>query len=288
VYLWRKLMRPADAAAWSAKVALRVGADRLVQIAPADGRRSRLEVYCTSAPESRDLVGCFGGQVRALADADWQPKPATACGRPLSIGTRLQVTAWPDELDALRGGQSGKQVLCIPAAMAFGTGEHATTAMCLRFLAEAAQRRQKQGGWDMLDLGTGSGILALAAVLMGAEHADGLDNDANAVRTAKENARLNGIAAARARFARADLLRWTAPAGQPWPVITANLFSELLIRLLPHVLVPALAPAGDLILSGVLAEQQEDVQTAIRRSGLDLIQLKRRGRWRAFHCRRRS
>ena len=284
MYIWRKLIPPAETSVWTAKVTLHVGADRLAQIAPVNGRLPRLEVYCDSAPEARGLVRRFGGQARALADGDWQPAPATARGRPLAIGTKLLVTAWPDVLDAYQG--SRKQVLCIPAAMAFGTGEHATTAMCLRLLADAARRRQDRGGWDMLDLGTGSGILALAAVVLGAEHAAGLDNDPDAVRTAKANARLNGIAAARARFARADLVHWSAPAGRRWPVITANLFSELLILLLPNVIAPALAHDGDLILSGVLGEQQADVEAAIRRAGLDLIQVKRRGRWRAFHCRR--
>jgi ribosomal protein L11 methyltransferase len=278
-------MRSVDASGWSAAVALQIGADRLVQIAPANGRAPRMEVYCTSAQEAHGLVHRFGGQVRALADEDWQPAPATALGRPLSIGARLLVTAWPDEVEALRSSNRGKQVLCIPAAMAFGTGEHATTAMCLRLLAGAARRRRDHGGWDMLDLGTGSGILALAAVLLGAEHADGLDNDADAVRTAKGNARLNRMTAAQARFARADLVRWAAPAGRRWPVVTANLFSELLIGLLPNVIAPALARDGDLILSGVLAAQQSGVEAAIRRSGLDLVNVKRGGRWRAFHCR---
>jgi ribosomal protein L11 methyltransferase len=286
VHIWRKFMRPADISPWIVRVSMQVGADRLALISPANGQAQRLEVYCERAAEAHGLVERFGGRVRSLPDDRWQPAPATARGRPLAIGAELLVTAWPDEFDALRGARPGKTVLCIPAAMAFGTGEHATTAMCLRLLTDSARRRRHdRDGWAMLDLGTGSGILALSARLLGAKRVAGLDNDGQAVRTAKENARLNGFAAPAVRFTRADLLRWAAPAGKQWPVITANLFSELLIRLLPAVIVPALAPDGELILSGVLAEQQDDVEAAIRRSGLATIQVKRRGHWRAFHCR---
>ncbi len=267
------------------QVSSAIGDERAVIITPAAGRRARMEIYCHGAAEARELVRRFGGQVRALADECWQPAPATARGQPLAMSGKLLVTAWPDELAALRSAHPAKGVLCIPAAMAFGTGEHATTAMCLRLLAEVSGRRPP-GRWDLLDLGTGSGILALAASLLGAGHAFGLDNDAQAVRTAKENARLNGMGSRAVRFARADLLRWQRPVDRQSTVVTANLFSDLLIRLLPGVLRPALAPDGDLILSGVLAEQAIEVETAVRHAGLMLLQVKRRGRWRAFHCRR--
>jgi ribosomal protein L11 methyltransferase len=270
-----------------ARATLWAGADRAVVIAPAGACRARMEIYCAAAAEAQELARKFGGQVRVLADERWQPAPVTARGKPLALGAKLLVTAWPDELAALRSAQPAKLALCIPAAMAFGTGEHATTAMCLRLLTEASRRRQP-GTWELLDLGTGSGILALAGSLLGAGHALGLDHDAQAVRTAKENVRLNGIRARAVRFGRADLLRWTRPGEKQWPVITANLFSDLLIALLPSMLAPALAPDGDLILSGVLAEQAAGVETAIRRAGLALAQVKRRGPWRAFHCRRRE
>jgi ribosomal protein L11 methyltransferase len=283
VYLWRKSIAATGASGWIAQVDSCVGAGRPVIIAPAASRSPRMEVYCEGADEARELARRFGGQVRQLLDARWQPAPATARGRPLAMGGTLLVTAWPDELAALRSVHRAKQVLCIPAAMAFGTGEHATTAMCLRLLAEASRRR-RESGWELLDLGTGSGILSLAGSLLGAKRALGLDNDANAVRTAKENARLNGMRPGAVTFRRADLLKWTAPQEQQWPVITANLFSELLIRLLPKVIAPALAPGGDLILSGVLADQAEEVAAAIRGAGLELVQVKRRGRWRAFWC----
>ncbi|MBV9127491.1 MAG: 50S ribosomal protein L11 methyltransferase, partial [Verrucomicrobia bacterium] len=144
---------------------------------------------------------------------------------------------------------------------------------------------RRRGTWDLLDLGTGSGILALAALHLGARSAHGLDSDPHAVRTARENARLNGLAPRRVRFSRADLLRDWQP-DRTWPVITANLFSDLLIRLLPKVIAPALADDGYLILSGVLASQADEVLAAVADAGLTLRETKRRGRWRAFRLRR--
>ena len=142
------------------------------------------------------------------------------------------------------------------------------------------------GTWDILDLGTGSGILALAGKVFGARAALGLDHDPHAVRTARQNARLNQLASPTLRFGQADLPSWTRPARQTWHVVTANLFSELLIRLMPRVLLPSIAPGGDLVLSGVLATQADEVVASIHACGLTLVTTRRRGRWRAFHCRR--
>ena len=216
--------------------------------------------------------------MRTVRAESWQPAPATRPGRPLAVAGRLWVTGREEELPALRAAHPGGAVLCIPAAMAFGTGEHATTAMCLRFLAEAARRRTAP--WDVLDLGMGSGILALAGRLFGARSALGLDNDPHAVRTAKENAALNGVRGV--RFGRADLLADTLPTRPGgWPVIAANLFSELHIALLPRI-VPLLADAGVLIASGVLVSQAAAVEEAFANNGLELVTRRRRGKWTAF------
>ena len=169
-------------------------------------RSIRLEVYCERKTEAHDLVTRFGGRAsevrkRKLASgAVHRPRDARSV-----IGGRLLVTSRTEEIAEFFAPHGPRcRQLCIPAAMAFGTGEHATTAMCLRLLAEVA-RRHAPGSWDMLDLGTGSGILALAAHRFGARHALGIDNDPHAVRTARENARLNGLTARAVRFAQGDL-----------------------------------------------------------------------------------
>ena len=284
MHLWHKRVSATHADAWVTRLQTAVDPARLVMVSPAEDRSTRLEVYCDAESEAVALKKRFSGQVRAVREESWRPAPATVLGRPLSVGGRLLVTGHREELATLRATRRGRQVLCIPAAMAFGTGEHATTAMCLRLLMSIARARQP-GSWDVLDLGTGSGILALAGRMFGAGRAFGLDNDPHAVRTARENARLNGITARAVRFARADLVNWRTD-GQTWPVVTANLFSELLIRLMPEVIAPAVARDGDLVLSGVLATQADEVVAAMRRSKLTLVTTKCRGRWRAFHCRR--
>ena len=282
VHLWYKSVAAANAERWTEQVGEAVAPGRIALVQRAGGSRERLEVYCEAKREADGLARRFGGQVRAVRAESWQPTPATRPGRPLAVGGRLWVTGREEELPALRAAHPGGATLCIPAAMAFGTGEHATTAMCLRFLAEVSDDLPTP--WDVLDLGSGSGILALAGRLFGARGAVGLDNDPHAVRTARENAVLNGMRGV--RFGRADLLQDELP-GRPggWPVVAANLFSELLTALLPLIR-RLLANDGVLIASGILASQAAALEEAFVRNHLELVTKRRRGKWTAFLVRR--
>ncbi len=285
MHLWRKRLSADRAERWIEGLQAAVDPGRIVVVSTPTAHDSvRLEVYCDGQREADELVERFGGRASEVHEHLWHPAPTTAPGRPLNIGGRLLVTNRPEELASTRMGHPAASLLCIPAAMAFGTGEHATTAMCLRLLMEVARQHQP-GKWEMLDLGTGSGILALAGHCFGANRALGVDNDPHAVRTARENGRLNGISHRAVRFVQGDVTKgWLGR--QTWPVVAANLFSELLIRSLSAVIAPAVASGGDLILSGVLASQADEVVAAVRTAGLTLHATKRRGRWRAFHCRR--
>ncbi len=306
MHVWKKIVRPNRAEFWTEQLITLGGVppERLVIVQPAAGSpyglnhaagfaedivgsSVRLEIYCERAVEAQRLVRDFGGQARALRAGEWERWLASsAIDRPLVIGRSLLVSNQAEELPRLRAENEpkGREVLCIPAAMAFGTGEHATTAMCLRLLDAIARERnaRAQSSWDLLDLGTGSGILALAALKLGAQSVLGLDNDRHAVRTARENAGLNDLPARRVRFAQAELLDWKPD--RQWPVIAANLFSDLLVRALPAVIAPALEPGGDLLLSGVLGSQAGEVTAAVRKAGLKLLETKRRGRWCAFRA----
>jgi ribosomal protein L11 methyltransferase len=156
----------------------------------------------------------------------------------------------------------------IPASLAFGTGEHVTTAMSLRLLEQLT--RGWKHGWSLLDLGTGSGILALAAKSFGASSVTGIDNDPAAISVAKSNARLNKIRGA--GFQLGDL-RMQKPA-QKTDVITANLYNDLLIKILPKL------NAGRwLILSGILRSQQHELGRALQRNQYDIVETRRRGKW---------
>ncbi|OAI42125.1 hypothetical protein AYO41_01205 [Verrucomicrobia bacterium SCGC AG-212-E04] len=249
----------------------------IIQLAGAKGLR--LEYYCRSQAEGERLAARFGGSLRPLRPESWRPRGAPAVARPLRFGSRLLVTGRAEELSGLQAKYPRRAVLFIPAALAFGSGEHATTAMCLRLLLAAADRRAGTA-WTMLDLGTGSGLLALAARALGARRASGLDYDPPCVRTARENARLNGMRGV--SFTEADVHAWK-PA-QRWDLITANLFSNVLLRVMPK-LRRALAKDGDLIISGLLADQADEVLAAAQSAGLALVEMRQRGRWRALHLR---
>ena len=285
MHVWRKQVRPDAVDDWSERLSAVVDPERLVIVEPPLGRMHRVEVYLENEAEARRLLELFGARVSEVLPESWQPAPVTTPGKPLSIGGRLLVTSREEELTSLRRMHPGKHVLCIPAAMAFGTGEHATTSMCLRLLLDVARQREETK-WDALDLGMGSGILALAGKMFGATKVLGVDNDPHAVRTARENATLNDLTGRQVLFEQAELPVWHRPPTQTWPVVTANLFSELLIRLMPVLIVPVLAPGGDLILSGVLATQADEVVAAAQAARLMVLTTKRRGRWRAFHCRK--
>ena len=165
--------------------------------------------------------------------------------------------------------------IIIPASLAFGTGEHATTAMTLRFLEQLT--RCWSSGWSLTDLGTGSGILALAAKCFGAGRAIGIDNDPVAISVAKSNARLNKIVGA--VFQLFDVQKWNA--AQKTDVITANLYSDLLIKILPK-----LRGSGWLIVSGILRSQKDDLVHALQRNHLQVTSIKHRGKWIAMLARR--
>ena len=274
-FVWRKLASAKWGDAWLERLRA-LDPARLAVIQMAGARGLRLEYYCLTRAEAARLVTRFGGGIRALRPESWQPGPASK-PKALVFGERLVVTGHESELAGLRKKFPRRVVLWVPAALAFGSGEHATTAMCLRILLACAARRAGET-WEMLDLGTGSGILALAARALGAHGAMGLDYDPPCVRTARENARLNAIRGV--KFDVADISDWK-PARR-WEVITANLFSNALIGVMPK-LRRALAPEGDLILSGLLADQVGAALAAARRAGFTLVENRGRGKWRALH-----
>jgi ribosomal protein L11 methyltransferase len=168
--------------------------------------------------------------------------------------------------------------LVIPAGLAFGTGDHATTAMCLRQLAALAAPK----GGRLLDAGTGTGILALAGGLMGWK-AEGIDNDPDAIREAKKNAALNPQAPS-VRWSVRGVGKGRLQAGT-YHVITANLFAELHVR---HAawLARGLHSGGTMILSGILREQEKEVARAVKAAGLKIRTTLRKGKWICLVCRR--
>ena len=223
-------------------------------------KRIAVEVFCDHRADARRLFQRFGGSLR-------RPQPIrSATHPPLRIGTRLTIVSAPPSSGDLN------KVLIIPAGIAFGTGEHPTTAMSLRMLEQCSRRISD--GWTMLDCGTGTGILALAAARFGAREVVAIDTDPLAIKAARQNAAANRIK--HVKFILADAQ--TAKPGRQFDVIAANLFSDLLIDCAPRWL-RQLRPAGKIILSGILREQERDVVRALQRSDLSAFQVRRRGKW---------
>jgi ribosomal protein L11 methyltransferase len=149
--------------------------------------------------------------------------------------------------------------------------------MSLRFLEQWT--RKWKDGWSLADLGTGSGILALAAKRFGAGCVTGIDIDPKAISVAKANARLNKID--NADFQLADVRRWKPPTGRD--IIAANLYSKLLIEILPK-----LRRSNWLILSGVLYTGEKEFLRALRPKNIAIINVNRRGKWIAVLANSRS
>ena len=273
MYLWRKRAEPNWVKAHEDLLQERAQGQLVIVRRPAH-KRLELEIVCRSRSASSALLKEFGGRIEALP-RNWLERFGRGDSKPIKIGKRLVVSNVGGTLVSRLSRHKDRSHIIIPASLAFGTGEHATTAMSLRFLEQLTRRWNP--GWSLADLGTGSGILALAAKCLGAGRVIGIDNDPAAISVAKSNARLNKIRGA--TFQLGDVHRWN-PA-QETDVITANLYSDLLIEILPKL------RGGWLILSGILRSQQHESVHALQRNKLDVISMKHWGKWMAFLARSR-
>jgi ribosomal protein L11 methyltransferase len=302
MHLWRKLANQRWLSAHGKPLQARARG-RLVIISRPRRKRLQLEIACTSRNVARKLTEEFGGRAEKWP-RDWLKRFADLNkSKPLKIGKRLLISAalssrakrgtshkfgrssqlhcvtnhaagGPSSSARLRMTSTAQShalrvpLLVIPASAAFGTGEHATTAMSLRLLERLSRKWEK--GWSLADLGTGSGILALAAKRFGAGRVTGIDIDPRAISIAKANARLNKID--NADFRLGDVRRWK-PAVR-WDVITANLYNELLISLASK-----LERTNWLILSGVLQRQEDKLLRVLQKNNMEVASVKRRGKW---------
>ena len=264
-YLWRKSVRPEWLRAHESKL-IEMTAGALAVIENPGRARVLLETPCRRGLAEK-LVRTFGGKGELLARGWLEGFLRVVATKPIRIGRRLMVTNLADQASP-----NGARILVIPAAAAFGTGEHATTAMSLRLLEEATRRLTSD--WRMLDAGTGSGILALAGKCFGAQEVIAVDNDARAISTAKQNAQANQIAGV--TFVVGDVTKKIS--GGPYAIITANLYSELLVAVLPNFC-SLLARNGSLILSGVLRAQEPGLKRALRLNKFKTLVCRRRGKW---------
>ena len=267
MYLWRKIAEPRWLSAHENILQARSGG-RLAITSKPGRRRQQLEIACTSRNDSRKLVGEFGGRTEKLP-RDWLQRFARLHqSKPIKVGKRLVIAGKADFQTPKASVLKKQRLLVIPASAAFGTGEHTTTAMSLRLLERLT--RDWKNSWSFADLGTGSGILALAAERFGAGRVVGVDVDPKAISVAKANGRLNKID--NVDFKLGDLRKWKFWAGRD--ITAANLYSELLIEILPN-----LKRCNWLILSGVLRMHENKFFHALRRNKIEIVKVNRRGKW---------
>ena len=265
MYIWRKRATADCLRLRSEEFNERFGRALAIVERPGNARIV-LEVSCSTKKEANDLVRELGGTIEKLRP-DWLKQFAERTqAKPLRIGSRLVVRRTFDP--TIKNARS----LIIPAEAAFGTGEHATTAMCLRLLERVTRRLPPE--WTMLDAGTGSGVLALAGKCFGAERVVAIDLDPLACATAKRNARRNRIR--NIEFINGDVLKRKLRGR--FDIIAANLFSEILIETLP-AWSRQLAPGGCLILSGILRSQERAMRRALKQNAFEVSEVRRRGKW---------
>ncbi|HLA10084.1 MAG TPA: 50S ribosomal protein L11 methyltransferase [Pyrinomonadaceae bacterium] len=204
---------------------------------------SALTIYSLPSAALRDI------SIREVENRDWLAEWKKSW-KPVAVGkTYLIAPPWADVSD-----EEHKIVIRIEPGMAFGTGTHETTQLCLRAIESHFR------GQSFLDVGTGTGILAIAAAKVAPNaRVEAFDNDANAVRIAEENARLNGVD--RISFHLGSIDDTTVSAD----FVCANLTTETILSMLPALVG---ATCGRLILSGILASQVDSIVSALQKLGI--------------------
>ncbi len=205
-----------------------------------------------------------GAEIRhaVVPEQDWN-RDWKAGFKPLDVGRRFTI------LPPWENAAPGRTNLIIDPGMAFGTGHHETTRSCLMLIEKFADPRP---GKRFLDLGTGTGLLAIAAVKLGYEHVVAADNDPEAIEATERNLALNGI-----RNIQVHLGTISSING-PFDLIAANIISGVLVSIASDI-AARLAPAGAVILSGILTGQEDEVAAAMNAAGLVLREQLIDGKW---------
>ncbi len=215
------------------------------------------QIYPLPAPEFREL-----------AEDDWAnawKKHFGKRGGVLRVGQRIVIKPTWQEHQA----RPDEVVIELDPGMAFGTGLHPTTQMCLRALEEHLKPGDK-----VLDLGTGSGILAIAAAKLGAGSVLALDNDPLAVRAARANVQSNGVQNLVA-VEHGSLDK----AAEEFELVLVNILARVIIELAAQGLVDRVRPTGLMIAAGLIEEQEAEVAAALREHGLEIVERQQEKDW---------
>lgn len=251
-----------------------------------DGRHAwRLDAYCETEDDAKackamieDVSPSLNAVVEALEDRDWvtlslEGLPPVEAGRFIVAGSHVLAKSAP-----------GKTPILIEAGPAFGTGHHGTTLGCLVGLEHVLRQASPN---KVLDIGTGSGLLAIAAIKTGSKRAWGTEIDADSVRVANENAAKNHVSNAFKTFETGGGVNTTIRSDAPYDLVFANILFRPLVGLAPEI-ERLTAPGGHIILSGLLTPQEPLVRKAYTGRGLALVKRVRRDGWSSLVFRKPS
>ena len=226
--------------------------------------------------EAHPAFGSLLLTMENVEDADWENN-WKAFYKPMEIGERLIVIPDWEEADP-----HGRVALRLNPGLIFGTGSHATTRLCLQAL-----ERLVQPGMRVLDLGCGSGILSIAALLLGADSAFGCDIDDKAVDVAYENAALNGIGKDRYTVRAGDVLsdrKLRADMGAGYDIVVANIVADVIIALAATVR-DLMAPGGYFLCSGIIDDRAAEVKGKLVENGFTILEENTSEGWYSYLCR---
>lgn len=216
-------------------------------------------------------LGKLTVETSGLGDQDWAEYWKKQY-KPFKVGSHMVIRpSWTEYQPA-----DGEKVIEIDPGLAFGTGTHETTNLCVTLV-----EKYVKPGMKVIDVGTGSGILAIAAAHMGAASVLATDIDEMAVKVARENAEKNGFAQ-KIECRQGDLLKAVDERGE---VVIANIIADVIIQFAEPVK-KHVTPGGAFICSGIVAEREGDVRAALEQAGYQDIEVLHQGEWVAMACSR--
>ena len=239
---------------------------------------SRIKCYLTDDEEGqnclRQIRAAYGEiQISYVQDSDWENNWREYY-KPIEVGEKLVVVPEWEEIP-----QDGRVPLRLDPGLIFGTGSHATTRLCLAAMEPFINAEAK-----VLDLGCGSGILGIGALVLGAKSCLGCDIDPKAPDVVRSNAALNGIGPERLTACAGDILSDASlrrSFGSGYDLVLSNIVSDVIIPLSRYVH-DFLAPGGTWISSGIIEGRQDEVRAAIEQAGFTVLEHRQEEEWHAF------
>lgn len=242
---------------------------------------SRIKCYLCDDEDGRAVLcrirGAYGGvETSFVEDSDWENNWREYY-KPIEVGEKLVVVPeWEDIPD------DGRTALRLDPGLIFGTGSHATTRMCL-----AALEKYAGEGKTFLDLGCGSGILGIGALVLGSARCVGCDIDPKAPDVAASNAALNGIGSDRFKVYAGNILSDASlrhMLGSGYDAVLANIVSDVIIPLSALVR-EFMKPGAVFITSGIIDGRQDEVRAALEGNGFEVVEHRNEEEWHCFVCR---